>query len=272
MYIDSLVIETTRRCNMQCKHCCRGPAEDIDMQRSDMVNLFTALLNTCEETGEELREGRAPITIGTIIFSGGEPSLAPHVIGWCLDVMKSMRVEYENFYIATNGKVASDEFIKVILELWCGATDNGVSSVDLSNTEYHGYKAPRLVTKLDAFKFFGKKYKDTPPEHAPIQIFNEGHALINKLGNREVCHELFSLEGIGNDSYFDEARIVDGTLYYNCFGELFSSCNLSYSSMRCWAAERAEFFLCDLRENVDINLIEILEKYNGNEDYHGKCK
>ena len=31
IYVESLVIEVTRRCNMRCEHCLRGDAQNLDI-------------------------------------------------------------------------------------------------------------------------------------------------------------------------------------------------------------------------------------------------
>lgn len=31
--VHTLIVEVTRRCNMTCKHCLRGDAQSLDMQK-----------------------------------------------------------------------------------------------------------------------------------------------------------------------------------------------------------------------------------------------
>jgi len=38
--IEDLVIETTRRCNMACPHCLRGPAQNADMPAKYLHDLL----------------------------------------------------------------------------------------------------------------------------------------------------------------------------------------------------------------------------------------
>jgi len=40
MDIYNLVIEVTRRCNMECEHCLRGEAENVDMDIKYIEKLF----------------------------------------------------------------------------------------------------------------------------------------------------------------------------------------------------------------------------------------
>ena len=40
MHICNLIIEITRRCNLQCDHCLRGNAESIDLDITTIDTLF----------------------------------------------------------------------------------------------------------------------------------------------------------------------------------------------------------------------------------------
>jgi len=55
---DNLVLEVTRKCNMNCAHCLRGNAEDKDIS----FDLIDILLDNID-------------SINMITFTGGEPSL-----------------------------------------------------------------------------------------------------------------------------------------------------------------------------------------------------
>ncbi len=57
--IDSLVIETTQKCNMQCYHCLRGAARRNNTSRQ-MINRIFDLFNGY---------------ISTLTVGGGEPSM-----------------------------------------------------------------------------------------------------------------------------------------------------------------------------------------------------
>lgn len=56
--IDSLILEVTRRCNMCCPHCLRGDAENMDADIDLIPQIFEGITE-----------------VGTLTFSGGEPSL-----------------------------------------------------------------------------------------------------------------------------------------------------------------------------------------------------
>ena len=58
MYVQDLILEVTRRCNMACEHCLRGDAQNMDMS----TEVVDQILEHCDR-------------IGAVTFSGGEPSL-----------------------------------------------------------------------------------------------------------------------------------------------------------------------------------------------------
>ena len=83
--IDTLVLETTRRCNMSCPHCLRGDAQNLDLPDSVLEQVF-----------------KTDMTLGTIVLSGGEPSLAVPVLKNILRQIQKHQIA-TTFYLATNG-------------------------------------------------------------------------------------------------------------------------------------------------------------------------
>lgn len=55
---NQLIIEVTRRCNMECGHCLRGDAQNADI-------LLSAIDGVLDQTE----------AIGRLIITGGEPTL-----------------------------------------------------------------------------------------------------------------------------------------------------------------------------------------------------
>ena len=58
MIINTLILETTRKCNLVCKHCLRGPSEE---KEADM-HLFPNIFYKITEVNE-------------LIFTGGESTV-----------------------------------------------------------------------------------------------------------------------------------------------------------------------------------------------------
>lgn len=97
--VQELVLELTRRCNMACAHCLRGDAQVVDM------------------TPALIEKALEPITyIETLTFTGGEPSLVPHLMQETLSICKERDIQVGQVYLATNGKEVSQEFIKACLD------------------------------------------------------------------------------------------------------------------------------------------------------------
>ena len=59
----NLMLEITRQCGMNCDHCMRGEAEDVDME-------YDVIYTICEKATH----------IEQLSITGGEPSLAPEKI------------------------------------------------------------------------------------------------------------------------------------------------------------------------------------------------
>jgi len=58
-----VMIEVTRQCNLECKHCLRGNQQKISVNMWDVDTLFTIIKY-----------------IDTLVLTGGEPALHPYRI------------------------------------------------------------------------------------------------------------------------------------------------------------------------------------------------
>ncbi len=77
--------------------------------------------------------------ISTVTFTGGEPSLNVPAINYFIDKCQQKGVELGGFYIATNGGRTSGslEFLQAVIRLYCFCSDNEMSCVEISNSEWH---------------------------------------------------------------------------------------------------------------------------------------
>ncbi len=210
---DSLVIETTRRCNMHCAHCLRGDAENMDMKTETVDRLL--------ETAEY---------IDNLTFSGGEPTLNLDIIRHVLEYVKEHNICVHQFYIVTNGKVVTDEFLTLMVKWYAYCIDNygeeECCGVALSKDEFHEQIDGHNVALLSALSFFRPEDKNT--DFSKAMLINQGRAeglSPRDYRKRENLPETLYAEECGDGIY------IESTLYLSCTGDIVLGCDHSYENM-----------------------------------------
>ena len=229
--IDDLIIEITRKCNMACEHCLRGDAENVNLDIAHVEKLFNQV-----------------DSIGTLTITGGEPSLHPEIIDQIIEIAKLKEVSIDRFYMVTNAKKVTDEFMVSLIKLYsyCNdMTEEGIGGLAISNDDYHDELISENVRKLQIFKF--THFKNRDGERYDDNMVNEGRAILN-YGGREV--EPMAYEIWDN-------TISNNDVYLNCKGDILTDCNLSYESQE----EKKEFLLGNVQKK-GFNLLRAVEKYN----------
>jgi hypothetical protein len=193
------MIEVTRKCNMKCSHCLRGNAQKRDINLNDVNTLFSKI------------DG-----IGSLTISGGEPSLVPNLIDEIVVLAKKKKVEIGNFYIATNAKKITKEFICSIIGLYAYCNDNEISQVNWSNDAYHEDINSEQIKLLEALTFAYPKNRE---DNETYSLIRQGRA--KYFGDRLV-------NDFSNSYEIYEDEIVEGEIYLNCDGNLIAGCNYSY--------------------------------------------
>lgn len=243
-YIDSLIIEITRRCNMKCDHCLRGAAQPKDIQ----LNTLKALLQ--------------PVSaIDTMTLSGGEPSLKPDIMMQVLDICKQYSIPVRKLYLVTNGKKVSDAFIDAVYA-WHRYTMLSQLPADSSHM-VHGDKAYRILHNIvnaedyDAPGCSVVLSMDGYHEPIPIEnilklacvphlsedkyvaentgdqwVISEGRADTNYLGHdslQQLRPWLFSPEGsVLNIDDLDADELSIEELFCSATGDILKTCDASY--------------------------------------------
>lgn len=208
LYVDQLVIEVTRKCNIQCGHCLRGDAECVNIKMKYVDALFSQISS-----------------IGSITFTGGEPQLVPGIIDKIRYSAIIHNIDVGNFYCVTNGVKNSKKFKDVMISWWNFCNDNEISGVDLSNDIWHD-EATDYTTNtnyIEDLEFFHKRMRTRQSRDA---IINEGRAKFYGNRNNEpdnFCKILYDE---------DQITITEGTLYLNALGKIINGCNWSYMSQR----------------------------------------
>ncbi len=224
MNINNLIIEVTRRCNLNCMHCLRGEKQLLDLDASYLETLLEKL----NVKG-----------IGTITFSGGEPSLNLDCIIEIRSILKRERIDVGNFYMATNGvNKYNKRFIIELLEWYLFCSENEITRVDLSNSPYHDTLTNSLGL-MEGLGFSGYKYEDN---YSGDNLINDGNANSNGIGSNALDSSPVEI---------DEHSI--GELYLNCYGDLCTSCDLSYETQ-----ESEEFNICNVKDVSE----EVIKKFN----------
>lgn len=217
--IYNLVIEATRRCNIQCNHCLRGRAQNKNIKKQYVDSLFSKI-----------------DYVSILTISGGEPSIAVDSINKIIDSAIENNVEIGSFYIATNGKKITYPFVKAVERLHSFCSDNDISGVDISNDIYHDE-----IEDTDAFNYlltfpyvkykwneniypFNRKFdRNGKYIYSEGSIINSGLALENGIGHRNAPLDFIEIEETE-----EEFIISEGNIYLNCMGNIISGCDYSY--------------------------------------------
>ena len=201
MEINSLIIETTRQCQLECEHCLRGDAEPLNMRPEYMEKLLENVTD-----------------IGSVTFSGGEPFLHPETIHEFVGICKRNEIDVGGFYIATNGLIfekstpLAERGLLAIIKLYSFCSDNEMSRVDISTDDFH-YKT---ITKNNLLYVFG--ITGTRSNLSYDTCVAEGRA--ENWGGRIEDNSI-------DWDYPDEVCV-----YLNCEGKVCWNCDLSYDSQR----------------------------------------
>jgi hypothetical protein len=232
--IDNAMIEITRRCNMTCEHCLRGDMQNKEISDAHIDEFFSRVSY-----------------IGNLTITGGEPSIAVHKINAIIDAAKRHGVDIGSFYIATNAKVVSDEFLIALIRLHCYCSDNEASAVNYSNDYYHDPMRDENIKRLSVFSFVSPKYsEDYMPEMGEYEI-NEGRAKENGIGIRD--EKGISKRNFDRENYMYESTITSELeVYLNAKGNIIAGCDWSFKSQ-----DRKSLIICKVGEMS----VEAFEKY-----------
>jgi hypothetical protein len=238
LFIENLVIEVTRRCNMSCSHCMRGDAQCIDIDSKYIDNLFSKIDR-----------------IGTITFTGGEPSIVPEKIREVLTIAQKYGIEIGSFYIATNCKEINKDFLVVLIDLYTYCEYKEGCMLQYSNDKFHDDIDTINIEKLKAFSFTSAKDNKKYPLDTE-GLLNQGRAFYGWGAWREVI--IYKKDICDN--------CIEGNLYLNAIGNILPECDLSFDSQ-----DNEYLIICNVRDD-DVDIIEAVKKYNARIDYVYECE
>lgn len=115
----SVVIEITRKCNLQCAHCMRGEAQDLTISQDILDNFFSQVK-----------------AIDTIYFSGGEPLLEIDTIDYVVDYIAKYNVDVKALSLISNGTI-NDERILEVYEKFISNGIDRTADMTISDDKFH---------------------------------------------------------------------------------------------------------------------------------------
>lgn len=202
---DTVMLEVTRKCNMNCAHCMRGDSQNVDIETEVIEQLF-----------------KQADSIKHLGLTGGEPSLAPYVLKWITYYSKLYNCNIGSFFCATNAKCYSDEFAAELNDLYNHCEKKEECVLTVTTDQFHSPADKVAMQKYRELPFYnpvnekGKIHK--------WEILNEGRANLNGLGQ-------FSKPEIINfyDVTLEGLKLkVSDIIYINVFGELLLDPDMSY--------------------------------------------
>lgn len=98
--VKTLLLELTRNCNLECKHCFRGDSQNVYMNLNIIDYVFK---NVCR--------------INEFLLTGGEPFLAKEQLERITENIKKDQMNIGNLVIVTNGTILSNDIIRMLLEM-----------------------------------------------------------------------------------------------------------------------------------------------------------
>lgn len=207
MNLYSLVYEITRRCNATCEHCLRGDAQNVDITKE----IIDASLNGVG-------------CISSVVFTGGEPSLAVDKIRYFLKAVKKRKIAVSSFYVVTNGKVPSLDLCLALMELYAYCDDNESSAFCISKDQYH---TNDIGDTDDADKLYRALTFYHPDERKSDikKLIDEGRANEMGMGERQADTEITVYNN--DDGTIDN---IESTVYVNALGDVVPGCDLSFES------------------------------------------
>lgn len=200
-----VILEVTRRCNMNCAHCMRGEAQNVDMQKETVDKLLDSVSE-----------------IGHITFTGGEPTLNLPLIKYTFDRIREKQGCAPAFFVATNGKQGQKELMTILAEAYLHCSEPEACSVSISVDEFHEAH-DRSEDYLRILSFYSPD-KEHHKAGDWSWVLNLGNANFNGVGERtpdvtggNLCMEVYHSKTCGDWATVEEVVVTaDGYIRKDC--------------------------------------------------------
>jgi len=201
MHIYNVILEITRKCNLECEHCLRGDSQNKNMLPTVLSSLFSKVKY-----------------IDYLTISGGEPTKALHTLELVIDNLERFGVNLGRIYVATNGYNAKRKFVNLMCRLFQICEDTSLCSIDISNSIFHDNStddANRMRYRMDELAReinLNCRNKYHTSHQATYSVIRMGRAA--EWGHRDLKIRKETLE-----------------FYVSYNGIVYPSCDLSYKAM-----------------------------------------
>ncbi len=256
--IDCFIIEVTRKCNMNCEHCLRGPSQRKIIDNRYIYKMFQLIDN-----------------VTNLSITGGEPTLAIDSLEQIRHCIIYGNCDVDSFSMVTNGKSINVENIAAwVSNMFIACSYNETSGISFSFDQFHINSLNREQINKQKRNFYNLKeileYKygiyempvggDFVHEHSNNSwgynhLLKEGRA--KDFGLRDNDIRLFEIEDCGGTG--DIIWVNEAELYLSCSGYIVAGCDWSYYNMDNNKDIRVGH-IDDI--NCTDDLIEAIEVYN----------
>lgn len=207
-HINNLCIEVTRKCNMNCAHCLRGEAQNMNISTCHIDKLL-----------ENVK------SVGNITFTGGEPSLNIQAIEYTLRRCKDLSIDVFSFYVVTNGKANTLPLAISCLKwyAYCSSAGEDMCGIALSRDMFHDEIDIDNEGILRGLSFFRE---DKFTDFDRVKIINSGRA--EELGGFDKMDVYSHDEAFSYWGYEDHGYTIESMVYLSANGEIRTNCDSSY--------------------------------------------
>jgi len=217
--IYNLAIELTKRCNLDCAHCLKGESQKVDIDPKTIDDIFKQVE-----------------TVGRLVFTGGEPTLAPESLEHVINAIKKYDVKIMEWGMDTNGTTYSNRFYNSLVELEkiCrkSTSSNEMHGTIMISTDIYHREAIQKAGLLTRSKY-NRSIKETEKlpwfmgyRDVPDELFNEGRAVNihdkKKIKFKPLHYSLLEKE---------DAHIIGIAVFINANGDI-TQCDCSHERQR----------------------------------------
>ena len=218
MYVESLHLQVTRNCTLECEHCMRGDRERVNMSPAVLDEIF-----------KDVKK------VGMLLLTGGEPLIAIQTLEHLVYLLKSKQVRVNKIILITNGTILSDRVLRVLHDLQeCSYLILKLSTDIFHNLELE--KRNMLELREKNLKLLSQAGFYNFSEYGKDENSNWPSALTNKGRTRTLTPErLAEINSIAKtkhiiNEYYEEkhpnTRItnnkVEGNITVNVYGNIVS--------------------------------------------------